>query len=107
MRFIWFILALWCGTSILIIDAKIGEYEKLKLTPFLLFSNFRFKNLAIVDICTLPFARGICGATFERWFYDSHTKQCKSFIFSGCRGNANQFKTKEKCEERCASSKPS
>ena len=41
---------------------------------------------------------------YERWYYDSSARRCKTFKFTGCYGNKNNFATKEKCESMCLDS---
>ena len=35
------------------------------------------------------------------WHYDQKYKQCNSFKYGGCLGNANRFKGREECEQTC------
>ncbi|XP_048510814.1 papilin isoform X3 [Athalia rosae] len=53
------------------------------------------------DACFLPKISGPCEGYHPTWYYDSERKQCGQFIYSGCNGNANKFKTIEECEELC------
>ena len=41
-------------------------------------------------------------AYFPRWYYDANKGKCEPFIYGGCMANANNFKTKDKCEETCS-----
>ena len=41
---------------------------------------------------------------YERWYYDSASRRCRTFKFTGCYGNKNNFATKEKCESMCLDS---
>lgn len=41
-------------------------------------------------------------AYFPRWYYDTSKGKCEPFIYGGCMANANNFKTKDKCEETCS-----
>ncbi|CAK9304590.1 unnamed protein product [Gordionus sp. m RMFG-2023] len=52
-------------------------------------------------ICNLPKAPGPCRAHFTRWYYNRNTRKCMRFIYGGCQGNANNFKTLMDCRRRC------
>ena len=60
-----------------------------------------------VDICTLPMEIGTsCNAKYKysryyRYYYDSIKGKCKRFIYGGCDGNANNFRTKKACKATC------
>ncbi|XP_072747679.1 papilin isoform X3 [Anoplolepis gracilipes] len=51
--------------------------------------------------CFLPKIAGPCEGYHPTWYYDVGRKQCGQFIYGGCLGNANKFKTREECEELC------
>ena len=36
-----------------------------------------------------------------RFYYDSSRGQCRSFMYGGCSGNANNFVTRSECSRRC------
>ncbi|XP_077192233.1 kunitz-type serine protease inhibitor 87-like [Paroedura picta] len=55
------------------------------------------------DICSLPKVVGPCKAHQARFFYNSKTRRCEGFIYGGCSGNANNFKTLEECQRTCES----
>ena len=46
-------------------------------------------------------AEGICTGQTTMWHYDQKFKQCNSFTYGGCLGNANRFKGREDCERTC------
>lgn len=52
-------------------------------------------------MCYLPKAEGICKGTDTMWHYDQKYKQCNSFRYGGCLGNANRFNRREECERTC------
>ncbi|KAK3097854.1 hypothetical protein FSP39_013843 [Pinctada imbricata] len=54
-----------------------------------------------LEVCSLPKVSGNCGGQLTRWFYNQQTQSCERFLFTGCRGNANNFETEEACESRC------
>ena len=37
----------------------------------------------------------------KRWYYDSELERCKQFVYGGCRGNANNYETRDECKEKC------
>ena len=52
-------------------------------------------------MCKLPKAPGRCKAYIPSWYYDYKDGKCKTFIYGGCGGNANRFKTKARCQTKC------
>jgi len=56
---------------------------------------------AAADVCNLPAVIGPCKGLMPRWFYNSNTSRCEQFVYGGCNGNANRFKTKAHCLRRC------
>ncbi|CAM9604038.1 unnamed protein product [Lampetra fluviatilis] len=51
--------------------------------------------------CRLEPETGRCRAAITRHFYNMTTGQCESFVFGGCGGNDNNFRTTEECVESC------
>ena len=51
--------------------------------------------------CELPIEPGPCRAAIPRWGFDSTSGRCEEFVYGGCGGNANNFETREACEQRC------
>ncbi|XP_078504941.1 uncharacterized protein LOC144763327 [Lissotriton helveticus] len=58
---------------------------------------------ACADPCQMPMDEGSCSQYILLWYYHQDTNSCRPFVFGGCRGNSNQFKSKLKCEIRCIS----
>ncbi|XP_042319018.1 protease inhibitor 1-like [Sceloporus undulatus] len=54
------------------------------------------------DFCKLPAKPGPCKTYLPRYFYNAASKKCEKFIYGGCRGNKNNFKTLEQCRRTCA-----
>ena len=54
-----------------------------------------------IEVCTLPKDSGPCEAAITNWFYNPDTMKCESFIYGGCKGNKNNFETKQKCQNLC------
>ncbi|KJH44023.1 Kunitz/Bovine pancreatic trypsin inhibitor domain protein, partial [Dictyocaulus viviparus] len=57
---------------------------------------------AVPDPCMSP-ARNPGEGSYRatRWTFDSLTRKCVPFEYKGMRGNANNFLTRENCEQRC------
>ncbi|GBM17502.1 Papilin [Araneus ventricosus] len=44
---------------------------------------------------------GLCDAYMPRYYYNEVEGRCKQFIYGGCGGNRNNFKTEEECYNKC------
>lgn len=44
---------------------------------------------------------GPCRAAFKRWYYNAKTGSCESFIYGGCKGNANNYRNESDCVTAC------
>ncbi|XP_033162682.1 papilin isoform X2 [Drosophila mauritiana] len=56
------------------------------------------------EICMLPVATGRCNGPSvheRRWYYDDAAGNCVSFIYAGCSGNQNNFRSFEACTNQC------
>ena len=49
---------------------------------------------------------GPCTQTQAMWFYDPDSHTCLPFVYGGCNGNKNQFKTYELCMRFCSAVSP-
>jgi len=54
------------------------------------------------DSCSLAEDRGTCGGSETRFRWDKEEGECVMFVWSGCGGNSNNFRTRSKCRKRCA-----
>ncbi|RUS85409.1 hypothetical protein EGW08_006800, partial [Elysia chlorotica] len=61
------------------------------------------KSREMPSECLLPKIIGRCRAAFPRFFYNDSTGSCERFLYGGCGGNANNFRTVSACESRCPS----
>uniref|UniRef100_R4G7I4 KP-Hem-12 n=1 Tax=Hemiaspis signata TaxID=355698 RepID=R4G7I4_9SAUR len=52
--------------------------------------------------CHLPHETGLCKRNIQAFYYDPVYHTCLKFIYGGCEGNANNFKTIDECKRTCA-----
>jgi len=64
--------------------------------------DYPYQPNAPEDICKLPKDKGPCRARKPRFYYDSITGACSSFMYGGCQGNKNNFDSIEECEAQCS-----
>ncbi len=71
-------------------------------------NNYYFYIIADASVCDLPLEPGpgeiTCLGYFPRYYYNSKVGKCLKFIYGGCGGNKNNFKTEEECERTCGKS---
>ncbi|KAL3864685.1 hypothetical protein ACJMK2_006346 [Sinanodonta woodiana] len=59
------------------------------------------KDTPAKDACYQEKDTGPCRASVPRYYFDSSCLCCKIFIYGGCKGNDNNFKTLRKCQSKC------
>uniref|UniRef100_R4G348 KP-Ver-5 n=1 Tax=Vermicella annulata TaxID=1295044 RepID=R4G348_9SAUR len=52
-------------------------------------------------ICHLPANPGLCNGKFQAFYYNRIQRSCLMFMYGGCGGNANNFKTIDECKQTC------
>ncbi|CAF1118797.1 unnamed protein product [Adineta ricciae] len=52
-------------------------------------------------LCKLPKNVGLCRQSKLRFYYNSIACKCRPFIYTGCRGNKNNFRSIAACEKTC------
>ena len=57
--------------------------------------------VVLQEVCGLPKKVGPCKAAIPRFFFNTKTEECESFIWGGCQPNGNNFETLEECEATC------
>ena len=63
------------------------------------------KNIYLIiyfpEFCNDKPEIGTCRGSFEKWYFDTESGGCKTFIYGGCDGNQNNFETQDQCEKSC------
>ena len=63
--------------------------------------GYRSGMIWFLDICALEKSVGNCKGLIARFYYNSAAGQCEEFIYGGCGGNENNFKTIDECQKNC------
>ncbi|VDM82325.1 unnamed protein product [Strongylus vulgaris] len=53
------------------------------------------------SICTQPKQPGDCTSAVRRYWYNSASRHCEMFYYTGCQGNDNNFNTLVLCQQTC------
>lgn len=59
------------------------------------------------DACTMEKVEGKCKGQRPRFFFNSESSKCESFVYTGCGGNLNNFASLHDCQMLCESTLPS
>uniref|UniRef100_U3F5B9 Kunitz inhibitor 7 n=1 Tax=Micrurus fulvius TaxID=8637 RepID=U3F5B9_MICFL len=51
--------------------------------------------------CYLPADPGPCRRYITAYYYNPSTHSCLQFVYGGCEGNENNFKTGHECHRAC------
>lgn len=52
-------------------------------------------------LCREPLDKGKCSASIPRYYYNTATKMCEEFAYSGCGGSNNNFVSLQACTDVC------
>ncbi|KAJ8724114.1 hypothetical protein PYW07_008094 [Mythimna separata] len=61
---------------------------------------------SVAGQCGLPIDQGSCAGNYSRWGFNPETRRCEQFIWGGCEGNSNRFRSEAACQMRCAGTTP-
>ncbi|XP_050006923.1 kunitz-type protease inhibitor 4 [Alexandromys fortis] len=91
-------LALWLLTFYMLMQMLSSELFAPGVKRELCESGYLGAKTAL---CNHPVRRGFCGLHLYRYYFNKITLLCEPFVFSGCGGNRNNFKSKYLCEFYC------
>nr|AFR78284.1 Kunitz type protease inhibitor [Dyscophus guineti] len=76
--------------------------KTLLLLAVIVFSSFwSFSSSSPAEVCFLPKESGLCRARALRYYYDRGDGKCEEFIYGGCGGNGNNYKSLLTCKISC------
>ncbi|XP_075962343.1 tissue factor pathway inhibitor 2 [Anarhichas minor] len=52
-------------------------------------------------LCLDPLDKGRCSASIPRYYYNTASKMCEEFSYSGCGGSSNNFVSRKNCMNVC------
>uniref|UniRef100_A0A0R3RUH9 Kunitz/Bovine pancreatic trypsin inhibitor domain protein n=1 Tax=Elaeophora elaphi TaxID=1147741 RepID=A0A0R3RUH9_9BILA len=55
----------------------------------------------LITRCLEPLALGNCSEMHPAYYYNREVQRCEPFIYSGCNGNSNRFRTLRQCQKTC------
>lgn len=55
----------------------------------------------IEEVCRSTQDSGPCQDYSDQFYYDAYKGTCLTFIYGGCGGNLNRFRSEEECMQRC------
>ncbi|KAF7216223.1 tissue factor pathway inhibitor a [Nothobranchius furzeri] len=56
------------------------------------------------EVCLSPMVDGPCAGSERRFGFNPKTKRCQMFMYSGCGGNGNNFRSRKSCYHKCIKS---
>ncbi|OWK15586.1 SPINT2 [Cervus elaphus hippelaphus] len=59
------------------------------------------RAVSLPEHCIAKAVTGPCRAAFPRWYFNAEKNSCDNFIYGGCRGNKNNYRSKEECMQQC------
>lgn len=76
------------------------SFTNMKLLPA---SPYKWHLCGVVqsEYCEAKPETGPCRASLRHWYYNRETGNCEMFMYGGCRGNKNNYLTRESCMQTC------
>ena len=63
--------------------------------------NQQYGRQNMDPMCYQPMMTGPCRSNYQRYYFDSNSGRCQSFMYGGCQGNGNNFNSMQECQMRC------
>ena len=69
-----------------------------------IYHTYMYTVASRANVCGLPSDQGPCKANAQRYFYNVQSGECEVFVYGGCQGNRNNFKSAKQCHRFCSKS---
>ncbi|XGW32020.1 hypothetical protein V3C99_010304 [Haemonchus contortus] len=78
------------------------DFISIKMKFYLLLLLVLAETATSLDpICRERLKSGYCQGRLIRYGYSLRERKCVKFIYTGCSGNRNNFKTMKECRKKC------
>nr|XP_037867610.1 carboxypeptidase inhibitor SmCI-like [Bombyx mori] len=94
-----FFVHCFCSVLILEVNCKI-QYETIPSEDI---RATTYSPKIVSKTCTLIPDDGPCRGNIRMYYFDPASLKCNIFLWGGCQGNGNRFKTEEECIGKCLS----
>ncbi|XP_018331208.1 spondin-1 [Agrilus planipennis] len=93
-------------TRLLLVEPGLQEkcssrVEIVQTRPCVEKRDCTFDMATAKQVCMEESEAGPCNGYFNRWYFVPSKQMCIPFVYGGCRGNRNNFMTREECMEQC------
>ncbi|KAL3267359.1 hypothetical protein HHI36_011490 [Cryptolaemus montrouzieri] len=93
-------------TRLLLVDPSLQQkcsarVEMMQKSPCMDAPNCNLDVETAKLVCIQKKELGECLGHFNRWYFDNEQQKCLPFVYTGCRGNRNNFLTAEDCNQSC------
>lgn len=85
------------------VDSRNCRGKQLKHESIDTYQMWFISSFSEPDRCTLPAVAGSCKGNLRRYYYNTETKKCETFKYTGCMRNKNNFFSLHDCEIACSS----
>uniref|UniRef100_A0A0K2VB06 Papilinlike [Apis florea] n=1 Tax=Lepeophtheirus salmonis TaxID=72036 RepID=A0A0K2VB06_LEPSM len=86
--------------------SSLGECETVCLVQDELPIQGNNTEVSRSEICMLQLDEGSCDDQLKRWYFNEERNICAPFLYTGCAGNRNRFKSYDICMGFCGPKNP-
>lgn len=91
--------------NFLLVYSQVGQIQNptqwIQVIVIRLWQGENFTVPEKPSLCGQPYTTGLCRGMFPRFYYDPEQDDCLTFIYGGCQGNDNNFRSADECLAVC------